>query len=127
MFRCMDCGKAKPMQTQGGTGYARGKDGFAVCYACCAIKDAADMVATGEATLYLTTMPDSHRGHGGTAKVTNWPGTLVFHGGYRRGHHNRARYRYDAWFRGPDGKQWHGVQYGDNTQIIHCRRTANQS
>lgn len=31
--------------------------------------------------------------------------------------------RYDTWFTGPDGKQWHAVQYGDNTQIAHCRRT----
>ena len=29
---------------------------------------------------------------------------------------------YDVWFIGPDGKEWHGVQYGDLTQVCHCRR-----
>lgn len=127
MFRCMDCGKAKPVQTQGGTGYAIGKDDFAMCYACCGLRDRAQMVATGKAVLYLITTPDSGTHAYGSAKVTNWPNTRAFTGRYRRGHHNRAGHRYDAWFKGPDGKPWHGVQYGDNTQIVHCNRIAKQS
>ena len=55
--------------------------------------------------------------------VTNWPASLVFPVRYRRiGRHNWAGKRYDVWFTGPDGKPWHGTQYGDNTQIIHCKR-----
>ena len=56
-------------------------------------------------------------------EVMNWPGTLRFPAHVRKGRHNIAGSRYDVWFAGPDGFQWHGVQYGDNTQICHCKRT----
>lgn len=56
-------------------------------------------------------------------RITNWPGTLEFSTAYmRRGYHNIAGRRYDVWFYFA-GKRWHGVQYGDNTQILHCRQT----
>lgn len=56
-------------------------------------------------------------------RVTNWPGSLSFRTGYiRKGRHNFAGTRYDTWFTGPDEKTWHAVQYGENTQIAHCRR-----
>ena len=88
-------------------------DGKQVCFACCGVRDRADMIATGRAMLYLS-----------RTTVSNWPGTLTFQTGrIVKGRHNIARTRYDAWFCGPDGFVWHGVQYGDNTQIIHCKRT----
>ena len=34
--------------------------------------------------------------------------------------------RLDVWFYGPDGYIWHGVQYGDNTQIVHCKRSSER-
>jgi hypothetical protein len=74
------------------------------------------MERTGRATLYLTTKPD------GAAEITNWPGSLRFTGRYTKGAHNIARTRYDVWFYGPDKTAWYGVQYGENTQIAHCRR-----
>lgn len=82
------------------------------------------MIETGRATLYLTVTSgviSSYRSatHG---KITNWPGSLSFPCIVRKGRHNIARVRYDANFAGPDGNRWHGVQYGDNTQIIHCKR-----
>jgi len=90
----------------------------AVCYACCAADDKARMIDTGRAVLYLTTEKAS-----GRALLSNWPGSLTFRGGtVRKGAHNMARYRYDAWFTGPDGAPWHAVQYGGNTQIAHCKR-----
>jgi len=39
------------------------------------------------------------------------------------GRHNFGLTRYDVWFDGKDGHIWHGVQYGDNAQILHCKRT----
>lgn len=87
----------------------------AVCYACCAEDDKARMIETGRAMLYLTTTAPAH--------VSNWPGSLSFPVPYiSRGRHNMARVRYDVTFTGPDGRQWRGTQYGDNTQICHCRR-----
>jgi predicted lipoprotein len=57
-------------------------------------------------------------------EVSNWPGTLKMRAHVRVGNHNMARNRYDAWFTGPDGQQWHGVTIGDNTQLCHCKRLA---
>lgn len=101
------------------------------CHACCADLDRADMIATGKATLYLTWEQEArpraqagqyiHRKH---AKVSNWGGSLSFPVAslIRVGAHNIARVRYDFRFTGPDGATWAGTQYGDNTQIAHCRR-----
>lgn len=93
-------------------GYGVAPDGRKACYQCCANSDRADMIATGRACLYLS-----------DGKVTNWPGSLSFAvGPVRTGRHNMARRRYDFDFVGPDGARWHGTQYGDNTQVAHCRR-----
>lgn len=128
-FRCYECKQVKPVQTSGGTGYGADNSGRLICYACCGERDKRDMIKTGRATLYLTQPEHSgpslrldSYGPSGHAQVTNWPGTMRLNAYVRRGFHNIARYRYDAWFTGPDGKPWHGVTYGDNTQICHCKR-----
>jgi hypothetical protein len=111
-FRCADCGEVKPFKIQGGTGYGRLNDNpeAMVCYACCGKREMATMRATGKATLYL------FQNH-----VTNWPGTLKIPCTVRTGRHNIARVRRDVWF-SFEGARWHGVQYGDNSQICKCRR-----
>lgn len=134
----LECGHEPSPHSSITTGYGVDASGARHCYACCAERDKADMTRTGRATLYLSSEP--YRGLGcvdwanladvqGPAddrrawKITNWPGSLTFRPHYvKRGRHNIARTRYDAWFTGPDGKPWHGVQYGDMTQVIHCRR-----
>ena len=106
----------------------------AVCFTCCAIDDKSRMIETGRTTLYLshTSGADLYSdSHGARRKafgryidceLSNWPGSLKMKGRAHIGHHNMARVRYDVTFTGPDGKQWRGTQYGDNTQICHCRR-----
>jgi hypothetical protein len=95
------------------------------------------MLETGRATLYLTLnevnpmRPNRHLDgvssiyHDGTAHVGNWPGSLQFklYPRVKVGYHNVAGRRYDVWFPGPDGFVWHGTQFGDMTQICHCKRT----
>lgn len=115
-FRCIDCGETKPVKRDGGTGYARTNRGK-VCYQCCAVRDAKYMTKTGAIVLYLTANPAGHK------QVTNWPGTLILPiNAYRIGRHNMAGKREDVWFTGPDGKRWHGVNYGDFSQILRCKR-----
>lgn len=142
-FQCVKCGQEKQVQESGGTGYAEDKDGGKICYACMADIDREAMVKDGKATLYLTCEPARNmflhgrpftigtltQGHGRktAGTVGNWPGTLTFPCNTRVGNHNIARWRYDVWFRGPDGYTWHGVTYGDNTQICHCRRTKERA
>lgn len=108
---CADCGKTPPPPSgSGGTGYGA-YNGAKVCYACCAKRDREHMREHGRITLYLT-----------GSKIANWPGTLEFTADtVRKGQHNIARTRTDVWFR-VDGEHWHGVQYGENTQIVHCKR-----
>ena len=115
-FVCSECHKEIELQKSGGTGY--GSDpvtGLKVCYACCGLRDAQEMRSTGKACLYLTST-------NGASKLTNWPGTLTIHP-YRMtiGRHNIAGKRFDVWF-SFEGQKWHGVQYGENTQICHCKR-----
>lgn len=125
----------------GGYGRYGGVDGPRHCYACCAELDKANMVETGRATLYLCgqepkAVPANWKpGTGawsteGTKlfEVTNWPGSLRFRvTGRTRGRHNIARTRVDVWFNGPDGYVWHGTQYGEWTQLCHCKRTRERS
>ena len=121
---CTQCGETKT-HDGGGTGYGVNGRGEKVCYACCGINDRANMIETGKAVLYLTTKPE-HSTYG-SATVSNWPDSLQFSGRYSVGKHNIARRRYDVSFVGPDGFWWRGTQYGDNTQICHCRRTKRKA
>lgn len=141
-MKTLDCGHKPSPHSSFTTGYGTDATGKTHCYACCAARDKAGMIETGRATLYLIgrdVPPEGNeaagfatRGSGFSKEdrtklkrwyLTNWPGSLSFPVRFmRQGAHNMARVRYDAWFTGPDGKNWHAVQYGDNTQIAHCRR-----
>lgn len=126
-FTCCKCGKTKPVQTDGGTGYGENDKSEKVCFACCALDDAAYMREHGRITLYLTgpSVLD-YQAKASPWKLSNWPGTLEFPTQRTStGRHNMAGTRYDVWFTGPDGAPWWGVQYGENTQLCHCRRIKN--
>ncbi len=112
----LDCGHAPSEHSDFTTGYGTGTDGKTYCYSCCADRDRAQMRQDGRIALYLTNDKDAQ------ATVSNWPGSLklgVYH--QRIGRHNMAGKRYDVWFTF-ETQPWHGVTYGDNTQICHCRR-----
>lgn len=121
---CHQCGKTivKPRNSCT-TGYGIDQQGNKVCFACCAVNDKAALLRDGHSKslpLYLS------KGEKGWT-VGNWPGSLSFKP-FRSstGNHNIAGKRHDVWFTVPgDSKRiWHGVQYGQWTQICHCRRTS---
>lgn len=122
----LECGHLESKHSDFTTGYGVDAKGNRYCYACCAENDKAYMREHGEITLYLT--HDSYNGEGKTifhgafrdGKVTNWPGSLTFPARVKRGKHNIAGYRYDTWFMF-EGKEWHGVQYGENSQLCYCK------
>lgn len=112
----LECGHAESPHSEITRGYGKDDQGNRYCYDCCAARDRQAMRDDGRITLYLT---------GNDASgwyIVNWPASLKFKAYVKTGRHNIARVRYDAWFNF-EGAQWHGVQYGDNTQIIHCNRT----
>jgi len=124
-FKCSHCGNVKHVNAGGiGTGYGYDENNAIICYDCCGTLDKARMIETGKATLYFT--PDEAASYN-KCKVSNWPGTLSFIGAYSIGRHNFAGKRYDVEFTGPDGFKWHGVTYGDMTQICHCKRTKRKA
>lgn len=131
----LDCGHVPTPQTGIGTGYGTLPDGTKHCYTCCASREREQMRKTGRATLYLSMTGDAHTPEGnslvrpipgrryyGSHKVTDWVGHLNLPVNVIYvGRHNIARYRYDFWFTF-ENETWHGVQYGNNTQIAHCKR-----
>lgn len=145
-LKCAHCGYDGPFRVCGdgkteGRLYAKTEAGAIYCADCCGEMDREGMIRAGRATLYLSFPCNPRLGRGASVAsrlgmqflcyspdevyVSNWPETLripVRGGVVKAGAHNFARIRYDVWFIGPDGKEWHGVQYGDNTQICHCRR-----
>jgi hypothetical protein len=115
----LECGHPESEHSDFTRGYGRDKDGSRFCYACCADRDRQQMKEDGRTCLYLA---KDDKGW----KVTNWPGSLVFRPSYvKKGSHNIAGTRLDAWF-AFEGHVWHAVQYGEWTQIAHCRRTKEQ-
>lgn len=120
-FRCRDCGIAKPVPRDGcGTGYAttgRSPKARFVCYGCCAIQDRKHMERDGKSVLYLSERSPLQW------EISNWPGTLRFNASVSTSWHNFAgrNGRRDAWFMGPDGKQWHAVSIGWR-QVARCKR-----
>ena len=129
-FVCFDCKNTFPVKRKGATGYAtlREPKDEKVCYECCGKREWADMQATGVATLYLNhTTTGLACGCSGPSqdhyRVSNWPNTLTFKvDKIKKGKHNIAGSRYDVWFTDKDGRAWHGVQVGENTQLTHCKR-----
>lgn len=125
-FYCSDCKtwKDKP------TGYAVKPSKRKSCYECCGIADKRYMDNNNKITLYLSQGENLGYSNGQYGyiygkgwKVTNWPATLSFDVIAKKlGRHNIAGKRYDVTFRDHNNQLWYGTQYGDDTQLIHCRR-----
>lgn len=118
MVICSRCGKDIVRTNDFSTGYGTDKDGNIFCFQCCGEMDAEQLASLkpGEKMmLYLVQDND------GIYYVSNWPDTLKIRCNVRTGRHNIAGIRYDAWFTFA-GHDYHGVTYGDNTQICHVKR-----
>jgi hypothetical protein len=125
--RCSKCHKVIPAPEPGSmtTGYGRDKRGRKVCFECCAIGDREYMHKHGQINLYLVNhyAPNEHESGW---SIINWPGTLKIPCNKpRKGRHNIAGTRYDVWFH-VGSEWWHGVQCGENTQVVHCKRIKNR-
>ena len=124
-FKCMLCEQDKECLNGLTTGYGMNSNlvilktlkrrllkGDKICFQCCATQDLSYMYRHGKIDLYWD-----------GEKITNWPGTLTIKPyAIKSGKHNIAGTRQDVWFMHNE-KVWHGVQYGEMTQIIHCKET----
>lgn len=133
-FYCYHCNRIKSYKSNSIAGYANFQ-GEKYCFDCCSVIDRNYMIDNGKITLYLT-LNENYRKCLNKYKpgffnmlnsgyISNWPNTLKFNCNiqFRRHGHNWGLNRYDVWFKGPDGFLWHGVSYGENTQLVHCKRT----
>lgn len=121
-FQCFQCGETKtPEKDSISTGYGVTKTGDKLCFACCGINDAKELVELkiGEKlTLYLDTKAQT---------ISNGPGTFKIQLHHiKRGNHNMARVRYDFWFK-HDKYFYHGTTFGDGTQIAHIKKLKDVS
>lgn len=115
-FTCTQCNEHKTHESDFSTGYGKDKDGNIVCYACCGLNDAKELKAlTGKEKMCL---------YYDGINVTNWSGSLkIKPNNTTKGRHNIAGSRIDVWFY-LDSQCYHGTQYGNNSQILHVRKTA---
>lgn len=113
-FTCHRCGKTKPTQKEGGTGYAKDHAENLICYDCCGeidMQKLKDLKPKQKICLYWN-----------GKEITNWPGTLkIKPNNVSKGRHNIAGSREDVWFY-LDNQCYHGIQYGHNTQILHIKK-----
>ena len=120
--RCWVCELPLPAKQTGAitTGYGLDNEGHKICYACCADSDRQWMNEHDQITLYL-----SDRQEQGLTRyyVSNWPGSLEYRAfDVVEGRHNIARTQTRFSFRDDNGQLWHGRQYGQWTQLAHCRK-----
>lgn len=96
--------------------------GEILCYSCCDEFDKQRLFGAKPGDkfyMYLT----GNIQHG--YYVSNWPGSFKLRVYPRKGRHNIAGARYDFWFYFGNNA-FHGVQYGDNTQVAYIRCLKNK-
>ena len=114
MHICTRCGKVTDT-----VGYDAAKHPY--CYDCCALIDSEFMRDNDRITLYLA------KNGSGTYEITNWPGSLRYSAGTPIiGKHNMAGIRRDVWFKDICGNWWWGVQYGNDSEICHCKKLKHE-
>ena len=126
---CATCGKELPAKDGHASGYGLDSEGRKHCYQCCAEREKAQILKDGKGMLYLCMVcPPRIGGYyyfgwltPTEAALTDWGGALSIPiKRVKRGGHNIAHCRYDVWFSW-EGREWHGVTVGENTQICHIK------
>ena len=114
---CSKCGKeCKPDGVATGYGVISETDDK-ICYTCCGELDKQRLLKAKPGDKFcFYRAGDIRRGY----YVSNWPGSFKVRVYPRKGRHNIAKVRYDFWFKF-GSREFHGVQYGNNTQIAYIR------
>jgi len=117
---CFRCGKEiVSVAGSGATGYGVDRENNKICYQCCGEIDGEELASLkpGEKMiLYLSSC-----GEEGMWYICNWPGSFKIRVFPDKGKHNLAGCRYDVRFKYKE-HEYHGIKYGDNTDICHVRR-----
>ena len=133
--------KTHPLTPLGATGYAylnaSDEDRRKVCYTCAADLDRALMDERGEITLHLDGLislrmnperviqkqASGQASPGGKISVSNWCGSLSYSVELVRvGNGGMSKIRRDIYFTDHKGRVWHGVQFGNKSELVYCKR-----
>lgn len=141
---CDRCGKAVKNDSNFTTGYGVDREGDeekVYCFACCGLRDAERMEVEDKTYLYYCDHPDPIPGTFQEQmavntprfySLTNWPGTFKIP---LRAYHITVKTEY-PWGRATrvtrvsfeyKGRKWVGAMYGDNTQVMNCKRLKEKS
>ena len=122
--KCFQCGGDFVKNYDFDTGYGVNHDGHRICFKCCGENDRKDLDSLnfGEKIIFYFTKENNEKSGYGT--ISNWPGSLKISCYYRKGWHNMAQVRHDVWFTF-NGKKFHGVQYGYNSELCYIKRVKN--
>mgnify|MGYP003609698120 CR=1 FL=1 len=132
MERCIIC-KSEFVSDGLSTGYGSDPHGHKICVNCCSLLDARNLEKTGKMTGYLTYKQESipYRKTGfidiSDGFFTNWPGTFkipVYM--VKKSFNNFGALRLDFWVDWK-GKEYHGTQIRENTQIATLKRNKGRS
>ena len=130
---CSQCGK-ECIGDGVGTGYGKNRKGEKFCYECCGKNDLAELenLKIGERVCQYLHIENQIKGckyrggycnsHWGESyEIRNWPGTLKIKAYGNIGYHNMAYVQRNVWFNIGD-KKYHGVQYGNDSEICYIKR-----
>lgn len=123
-FTCWHCNRTLPYRdednlTRGVTmaiGYVETERGRH-CFDCQALFDLAYLKEHGALIMYIVHEPDVPRRRTVPCKAVNFAQTLTFDAKCKSSVHRIVKLkvqRIDAWFNGPDGQRYHGINIGDN-------------
>ena len=101
-------------------GYAITDEGMKICYDCCGKIDMEHLKNAKLGNKYYFYLCEEKEGECVKYFVSNWPGTFKLRVYPKEGRHNIAGKRMDFWFE-YYGNNFHGVQYGNDSQIAHVR------
>jgi hypothetical protein len=121
---CHDCGKVIEPPDNFSTGYGIDQDGHKVCFNCCGKRDRKELFDAKPGDKFVFYLIEKKNETTGQTEyyVTNWPASLKIklHATPRKGRHNIAGRRLDVWFI-QNGKNFHGTQYGENSQLLYTK------
>lgn len=121
-FYCSNCKQQKTHESDFSTGYATNSKDEKICFECCGELDKQALIEDGKLTGYFVKKDD------GKYYFSNWPGTFLIPVYYSRSSwHNFAgkNGRTDFWCTF-QGKKYHGVQIGHNSQIARLKALKKQ-
>ena len=107
---CTGCGKETHE-------YGMNGKGEKFCYDCCGVLEKRQLLELRPKETLVFYLSEH--------EVTNWCGTMHIKCTVKEDRHNIAKVRRDCWFK-LGGNCYHGVQYGNSSELCYIKRVKNE-